>query len=218
MSKNYWLKQEEKFFNAVTDVKIPNRKLNKVPFSVIKKISDLDKIPQGGGCYWIWTNEPVLHTFHPNKIPKRIDNGEIIYNGIAKRNVRGRIQHHLFGEPDAGWSGISLDLYLKNTKSHRKKYLGITGKVPYYNGEKIRTKELLNKLNFSDPEKKYIEDNDLGNYFFRNGININDNKHKDFDFKVYYVTGLKTVYAVFIETEWRERYNTPKLCSYKSGR
>jgi hypothetical protein len=229
-SESIWKKQEEKFKALEKEIKIPNEKLDQVDFVLIKRISDIKKIPESGGCYWIWTNEPVNHRLHKNLIPKKIKRGEIIYNGIAKDNVRLRIKHHLSGEVDAGWSGISLDIYPKRSKSHRKKAMSSTGKVPYvdcvlkknntnnYSCKSIRTKDLLSFLFLSSTEKKYIKNSNAKDFFFRNGIDIFEEKHSNFKFVVYFITGLNWLFLEYIEKKWREKYGLPKLCSYSSGR
>ena len=217
MVNNYWLKQEKIFLNAIKDVKIPNETLDKVDFIKVSKITDLNSIPSGGGCYWIWTNEPVNHSLHKHSTPKRFNGGEIIYNGIAKDEVKGRIFHHLFGFEDAGWSGISLDIYTKNSVSHRKKACSQTGKVPYIDKQPIRNKTQILQLHLSSNERNYINNNGFDIFYFRNGINITDDKHNVHDFKVYYITGLTSLYLEHIEKQWRE-FGLPKLCSYSTGR
>jgi len=217
MANSYWLKQEKIFLNAIKDVKIPNETLDKVDFIKVSKNTDINSIPSGGGCYWIWTDEPVNHSLHKHKTPKRFNVGEIIYNGIAKDYVKGRIFHHLFGFEDAGWSGISLDVYTKSSVSHRKKACSPTGKVPFINKKPIKTKSQLLQLHLSKSEISYIKRNKLEVFYFRNGINIADNKHKKFKFKVYYITGLTSLYLEHIEKQWRE-FGLPKLCSYSTGR
>jgi hypothetical protein len=217
MANSYWLKQEKIFLNAIKDVKIPNETLEKVDFIRISTINDINSIPSGGGCYWLWTNEPVNHSLHKHNTPKKFNGGEIIYNGIAKDDVKGRIFHHLFGFEDAGWSGISLDIYTKNSVSHRKKACSPNGKVPFINKMPIKSKAELLKLHLSKPEIEYITKKKSNVFYFRNGINITDNKHKSFKFKVYYITGLTSLYLEHIEKQWRE-FGLPKLCSYSTGR
>ncbi|MBI5099659.1 MAG: hypothetical protein HZB30_10525 [Nitrospirae bacterium] len=218
----YWKKQEDKFKVLEKEIKIPNEKLDNVDFVLIKKETDLKKIPDRGGCYWIWTNEPVNHRLHKKLIPSKIKNGEIIYNGIAKDNVRLRIKHHLLGEIDAGWSGISLDIYQSKSQSHRKKAMSPNGKVPFVacdlKNEPIRTKDLLSFLFLSREEKKYITNSVETDFFFRNGINVSDKKHRNFKFVVYFIRGSEQLFLEYIEKKWREKYELPKLCSYTSGR
>jgi len=61
MANNYWLEQEKKFLKAIEDVDVPNETLDNVNFLEIKSHNDFGEIPDGGGCYWIWTDEPVVH-------------------------------------------------------------------------------------------------------------------------------------------------------------
>jgi hypothetical protein len=217
MANSYWLEQEKKFLDAIKDVEIPNQKLTNVDFILLKTSADVNSIPSGGGCYWIWTNEPVKHSLHKHKTPDIFDSGEIIYNGIAKDDVKGRIFHHCFGFEDAGWSGISLDIYTKKSVSHRKKACSQTGKVPYLNNQPIKTKNQLMQLYLSENEKNYINGNEGDVFYFRNGINITEEKHINYDFRAYFITGLTSLYLEHIETKWRE-FGLPKLCSYSSGR
>jgi hypothetical protein len=226
MVKNaYWLKQEKIFLNAIKRAKVPNASLSKVAYIRIKKHADIDKIPTGGGCYWIWTNEPVIHTLHKHELPKPFNHGEIIYNGIAKDDVKGRIFHHLFGYEDAGWSGISVDIYTNKSISHRKKACSKKGKVPFLElvvkgvrkYEAIQSKDLLLKMKLCTLEKRYLQKNKTNTFYFRNGINITEPKHRKYDFKVYFITGLTSLYLEHIEKEWRKN-GLPRLCSYSTGR
>ncbi len=81
MANKYWQEQEKKFLKAIEDVEIPNKTLFKVDYKLVKRPDDLsaihrDKKSPGGGCYWIWTNEPVKHSLHKHKTPdKFIKNG-----------------------------------------------------------------------------------------------------------------------------------------------
>jgi hypothetical protein len=217
MANKYWQKQEKIFLIAIKDVEIPNKTLKKVDNLLVKRSVDLNAIPSGGGCYWIWTNEPIKHSLHKHKTPDIFDNGEVIYNGIAKDNVKDRIFHHLFGSEDAGWSGISLDIYTKNSRSHRKKACSPSGKVPYLDKKPIRNKKQLLQLHLSKKERDYISKKRSRIFYFRNGIDIRNNKHKNYDFKVFFITGLTCLYLEYIEKKWRE-IGLPKLCSYSSGR
>jgi hypothetical protein len=132
MPNETWQEEEQKFLQAINDVKIPNERLEEVAFITPHSKEDFEQIPSSGGCYWIWTNEPVVHSLHKHKTPASFDGGQIIYNGIAKDDVRGRAKHHLSGNVDAGWSGISIDLYFGDTTSHRKKLFQIPGRFHIY--------------------------------------------------------------------------------------
>lgn len=240
MANEIWQQEEKKFLAAIQDVKIPNSQLEDVPFIAPKSVDDFEAIPESGGCYWIWRNEPVLHSLHKHRIPDQFGGGEIIYNGIAKDNVRGRAKHHLLGDVEAGWSGISLDVFFGETTSHRKKAFSEKGKVPYikenYKIKKaikakglkkddiverfkpIRNKDDFFKLNLSNKEKEVLKDMEYDMIYFRNGVDITEEKHQGFEFRVYYITGLSSLYLDFIEKKWREDNGLPKLCSYSSGR
>jgi hypothetical protein len=217
MANNYWLEQEKKFLKAIEDIDVPNETLENVDFIDIKSHNDISKISNGGGCYWIWTNEPVIHSLHKNKIPKSFQGGEIIYNGIAKDVVKGRVFHHLYGFEDAGWSGISIDIYTKVSNSHRKKACSPKGKVPFIKKVPIKIKEQLLTLHLTEEEKIFINNSEQNTFHFRNGINLNDEKHKNFLFRVYFITGQTNLYLEYIEKEWRKN-GLPKLCSYLTGR
>ena len=236
-----WQQQDKKYRDAVKDIEIPNGILEYVQYILPKSPQDFNLIPETGGCYWIWTDEPVLHSLHKNKTPLKFDGGEIIYNGIAKANVRHRVKNHLHNlDIDSGWSGISMDIYFGETQSHRKKGLSQKGKVPfikkkitakgnskikgYKKGEEleifvpIRTREDLYSILISNAEKEQLMTNETGVIHFRNGINIFERKHQPFEFRVYYITDISALYLDYIEKRWREDYHLPKLCSYSSGR
>lgn len=234
-----WKEQEKIFTDAIASLKTPNQILDNVEFVIVKTIVDIDTIPDGGGCYWIWTNEPVNHQFHTSHFtPSLFDGGEFIYNGITRGNVRDRIKNHLSAEANELRSGISMDIHIGHTTSHRKRVFGSDGKkVPNFQGKmtlKRKTKEgkkgdvikrvfpmktkvdALSILYLSNTEKDFITNNEPA--FFRNGINIADSKHQLFEFRVYYIVGLTSLYLDYIEKKWREDCGLPKLCSYSSGR
>lgn len=217
MLNNYWLRQERIFFEAIRYVEIPNRNLDQVDSILLRNRNDLTQIPSGGGCYWIWTNEPVYHSLHRHPTPTNFDGGECIYNGIAKDDVKGRVFHHLFGYEDASWSGISMDIYTNNSVSHRKKACSPSGKVPYINNIPIRNREQLLMLHLSENETNYVGHQQTNVFYFRNGINIEEDKHINFDFRIYFIVGLTSLYLEYIEKKWRE-FGLPKLCSYSTGR
>jgi hypothetical protein len=173
-------------------LEIPDGNLNGVNCVLLKNEADLFKIPNQGGCYWIWTNKNIIHTFHKSKLPDGFDGGEIIYNGIAKDDIRGRIKKHLFGKIEEGMSAISMDLILTDYKgSHRKKALADKGNTVYFNNIRIRNKEDLLMLNLSNIENGFIKQSDHPIYF-RNGINISESKYLDFSFRVYFLSGFKS--------------------------
>jgi len=220
--RNRWIEQDKRVIEFESTLLIPEKDLSNVPYVQVKEPKDLEEIPREGGCYWIWTNEPVNHKFHKGDIPESFDGGVVIYNGIAKDNVRARIYHHLFGVEEQGWSGISMDILKFTPQSHAKKAMSTKkrSKVAILvDGTRITDIALLLKLHLSDEEKEIVRYKLHSEVFFRNGIDRTEAKHKPYDFKVYYISGLKSVsYLEFIEKIWREKYNLPQLCSYKSGR
>jgi len=228
MKPTVWLNEDKKFYNLEKSIAIPNESLEDVSFIELNSIQDFEKISTEGGCYWIVTNEPIKHTFHRNPLPQKINEHDIIYNGIAKDNVQERIKRHLLiQEEDPGWSAMSIDLLMEEHKAyHRQKAMDIKDRtrVPYLIKENklipIRSVELLMELNLSETEKNYILKNkNFKRFHFVNGINVFHEKHSPYNYRVYFISGLKsTSYLEFIEKEWRKRYGLPRLCSYMSGR
>ena len=226
-NQDIWINEDKKVIELEKHIQIPNKTLDNVRNIELKSVNDFEKIPKTGGCYWFVTNEPINYTFHRHELPEKIGDFDIIYNGIAKDNIQSRIKHHLLIKiQDPGWSGISIDILpIKYEGSHRKRAMSTVKKtkVPYLNGKQLRTKEQLLQLNLSIEERKFIESNDLKNFYFRNGINVFDEnfdiKHSKCIFKVFYIAGLKSVsYVDLIEKKWRENYGLPRLCTYHSGR
>jgi len=71
------------------------------------------------------------------------------------------------------------------------------------------------KLYLSAEEKSFIKSKKYKTFYLRNGINFQDTKHMHYTFKVYFITGLTSLYLEHIENEWR-RNGLPILCSYKT--
>jgi hypothetical protein len=97
--------------------------------------------------------------------------------------------------------------------------------VAYLNGEeRITSKEQLLQLFLSEYEEDVIKNTEAEQFFFRNGINITEAKHRAFDFRAYFIVDRTSSsstfpsYLSFIEKRWREQYGLPKLCSYFAGR
>ncbi len=221
-SVTVWRLEKQRFSELEGQVRIPSERLDEVDVVELTDLSDFEKFPESGGCYWLWTNEPILHRLHKHDLPNPLDGGQIVYNGIAKDNVRARILHHLAGKEDEGWSGISIDIYPREVRSHKKKACAASGKVPYIDREglpRIRSKELLLELNLSVQEREFVAGSRQDKFYFRNGIVIREKKHSQNLFKAYYITGLqRSLYLEFIEKKWRKDHGLPKLCSYSSGR
>jgi len=217
-----WVAQDKLMLNRERGLSIPNGNLENTPWVEVVDEDSLNEIPDEGGCYWIWTNEEIRHKLHKNHIPDIHNNGRIIYNGIAKDNIRDRIRKHLFSYEHEGWSAISVDIYKHPSKSHRKKAMSTVkrAKVAFtLNNNRIITKEQLLLLNLDDGEIEYINSKNRKNYFFKNGIKRTDGKHAANSFVVYFIVGLQSVtYLEFVEKEWRHLNGMPQLCSYLSGR
>ena len=204
---------------------------------------NLKKIPNRPGNYWILTNEPIIHSLNPdfNHRPKKIEyNGQelnVIYNGQGD-TIRTRINAHLYRPKTKGlsdMSGISVDitnLYEQSTPiSHNKclymkKNSGKGKKLPYHENLKrsinyIDVKEICSDDDLDDVKnycKKLDEDSTI---YFKNGIDVNEEKHKKYIWLVIYYDMNKVIYHPFsdiIEQEWRRINGSPILCSYKCGR
>jgi hypothetical protein len=214
-----WSNENNRFLSLERTVQIPNGCLRGVSRVALDSPQDFNSIPDSGGCYWIWTDEHVIHSMHNRVIPNKFDGGRVIYNGLAKDNLRLRISYHLRSEHDATWSGISMDIFMGRSKSHRKRTFGKGSfKVPFIIGTPIMSKHNLLKLRFTKTEQNYIVASH-GAIFFRNGIDIFDHKHRRFKYKVYFIADLNSVsYLNFIEHEWRLKFGSPQLNSYISGR
>ncbi|MCE5300897.1 MAG: hypothetical protein LLG37_08530 [Spirochaetia bacterium] len=218
------MNENERFLRITKRIQKPDASLHKVPYVDLKRKSDFYKLPKTSGCYWIWTNEKVLHSFHKHPFPAPIAfklgsktySGEIIYNGVAD-NIRDRAMKHLCSAVNQSWSGISVDVFMgkRRVKSHKKKVFSKKGKVPFYDGKRIRSLKTALLLNLSNGEKKHIR---TKTSYFRNGINVFQTKHKKNKFRLYYISGIDNLYRDLIEKKWRENNNTPKLCSYSKGR
>ena len=224
MPVNEWFNIDSKLLEYEQTLKIPNERLVDVYSIELFDEKDLKDIPNEGGCYWIWTDEPILHSFHPvsskNPLPVAFDGGEIVYNGIAKDDVRGRVKKHLFGTVNESMSAMGVDLLTyEYNGSHRKQaFSSNRSKAPYLDGLKISSKETLLKINLSKDETEFVNKSNHPIYF-RNGINITEEKHRAFSYKVYFLCGFKSAsYGDIIEKRWRESYGLPRLCTYSKGR
>jgi hypothetical protein len=119
-----WKELDLELMELEDKLHIPNWQLENVPFIIIR------------------------HSFHINDFPKKFDSGEIIYNGNASDDIRGRIEKHLLGKVSKSRSAVSIDLLLSNcTSSHRKKAFCSNGNTAYCNNERIREKRQLLQLN-----------------------------------------------------------------------
>lgn len=170
-----WIEQDIKVQKFEETLLIPDERLTDVENVQLNAKDDFKKIPKTGGCYWITTTEPIKHAFHRNPLPKQIDSFEIIYNGIAKQDVQGRIKRHLLiNKEDPDWSGIRIDLLLTSHDAHhRQKALSLEKKARVPNIDKIPITSVkdLHKLHLSDDEISYIKRNEEKKVFFlKNGM------------------------------------------------
>lgn len=54
--------------------------------------------------------------------------------------------------------------------------------------------------------------------YFKNGINVLSNKHKKYNWQIYFLEIENHNIRDYIEIEWRKKNGVPILCSYMSGR
>ena len=209
----------------IYSISIPCERLLICKKICIENQDNFDLIPNKSGLYWITTNEPINHCLNSGlKCPNNIDNDyKIIYNG-STGDIRSRIKEHLFRSDDKGGSGtqsgISIDILHNiddNKKiSHIKCLWGENKKTPkYFKDVKItkmdNKEDILNDIFFSKEEKKIIKKNNT--IYFKNGINIFSEKHKNYKWTVYYLEIDNHNIRDYIEIEWRKKYGVPQLCS-----
>lgn len=215
----------------IYSISLPCEKLLICKNIVIKKSSDFDLISNKPGLYWITTNEPINHCLNSGLNCLTIINNDnkIIYNG-SSGDIRSRIKEHLYRSDEKGGegtqSGISIDILKKNLDdnkkiSHIKCLWGENKKTPkYFKDEKIKKinnkDDIINDIYFSKEEINIIKNKDV--IYFKNGINIFDNKHINHNWVVYYLEIDNHNIRDYIEIEWRKKYGVPQLCSYTSGR
>lgn len=229
------------FEDFLSNLKVPDSQLSDILYVDIKCEKDFNKIPKGGGCYWIATSEVILHSKHVNKFPAVLktndENLEIVYNGMAQDDIRGRIKRHLNspgfkekdGRYDAGQSGISVDILildnLKPPRSHCKYLLNKPkSKTPYVKDVKtgdfktIKEKSQMYSLSLSDKEKDYLDGSNSNVEYMKNGICVFEDKHVNHVWRVYYISPICRQYTDYIESTWRQRHGSPRLNTYISGR
>lgn len=221
----YWDGGILKVKYSLTDESIEINLIGDVLINVkqaIKKLLEHNKYYMNvGGCYWIWTNEPIHHYLHNHQTPKKFNGGEIIYNGISNKRFIDRILYHIFGCDTQTWSAMGIDIYThKEPNSHFKKACSQHGRVSMIkniNGEYVKINDLntLYNLNLSKYETQFINKNKQNKtFYFRNGICLTDKKHQGFNYKIYFIIGKTETYRNYIESMWRNKYGLPRLCSY----
>lgn len=206
---------------------VPARNLSDLPYVDIKSEKDFKMIPNTGGAYWIVTDEKIPHAmnkYHNTRVV--LDAGEVIYNGMAKDDVRARIKAHLNRIDDKGMSAISVDILPYIATSHTKLMIHENNrkKLAYFNGIKITIIDDVTLNQYSKSNQQNIKNvlNDPKNtnnaVWFRSGINVLDDNHSIYNWRVYYLTDVTRTYADFTECEWRRLYGQPRLNSYVDGR
>lgn len=215
--------------NIVYQIFIPNNKLDNIKTVEIASLDDIKKLPKTAGCYWIITDAPIRHCFNKgDKIPAQIENSIILYNGSAT-SLQHRAEEHLLRPSEkSGFgmiSGISIDIITTPTKGSHAKCLWCKNKkkLPKINNTNSNNfsslsnkDDIIKYLYLSDEEKTYITNHD--EIYFKNGINVENAKHKKYKYIFYYIEESNSVIRNYIETEWRKMYGTPILCSYLCGR
>lgn len=215
----------------IYSISLPCEKLLICKKIVIKKSDDFDLISNKPGLYWITTNEQINHCLNSglNCLTNINDDSKIIYNG-SSGDIRSRIKEHLYRSDEKGGegtqSGISIDILNKNFEnnkkiSHVKCLWGENKKTPkYFKDGKIKKindkNDIINEIYFSKEEKNIIKKNNV--IYFKNGINIFSEKHKKYNWTIYYLEIDNHNIRDYIEIEWRKKYGIPQLCSYTSGR
>ena len=209
-------------------------------FTILETNDSLTQIPNKPGNYWILTTEPVKHSLNSdfNHRPEPIEikgvKYYIIYNGQSD-NIPARIKQHCFNDKikQGDMSGISIDIFPNNNNSdlkHNKTIYKINAnnrtKIPFIEHEqRVMTYSDIPNLWCDNDEQRVIDYcNSLtpeSIVCFKNGINIEENKHSQHNWiVVYYDMDLDIYHPIsdVIEQRWRVNFGQPILCSYKSGR
>ena len=206
---------------------VPAKDLSDLPYVDIKSEEDFNKIPNSGGAYWIVTNEPIPHAMNKYENQRvKLNIGEVVYNGMAKDNVKGRIKAHMHRTKQGGMSAISVDVLPCIAGSHTKLMIheNKRKKLAYFNGIKVTSIDEIPVNSYSQSNQKNIKEvlkdpkNKDNAIWFRSGINVLDKNHAMYNWRVYYLTDVSRTYADFVETEWRKLYGQPRLNSYVDGR
>jgi hypothetical protein len=203
-----WIDSDKKLLELLQASWVPSQDLRDVPYDTYP----FNNVPKEPGCYFIWTTEPVHHTFNSSTQTFEFDGGKVIYNGEASGSLHGRMRDHLMSKYGQDRSGISLDLF-KGTPAKYQHY------KKAYSKDKCKLPGLIaghSDLNLTEEETLIRGTQDT--VYFRNGIDMRDPKHQGYEFRFYYISGISKAYMSFIEIEWRARYGTPRLCSYHKGR
>lgn len=150
---------------------------------------------------------------HMNRQPILFDGGVAFYNGVTQ-DINGRSLVHLHSAINQKYSGVGIDLH-PDGFSHRKtayrdpqlafdkygyqifdKYgrpKMVQDKIPYVleNGiyRKMNSIDDLYLFNLSNDEKNIVKNADPNKgVYFRNGINIEEDKHNQYEWRFYFIS------------------------------
>lgn len=219
----------DKIHNKIYVIDVPDSKLTGVPSIHIQGARDIEKIPKIQGIYWIATNEPIAHCLNrgvnlPNNLNEHF---RIIYSG-SSCDMRNRAKQHLLRTHGAygTMSGISVDILQSaptNKSSHTKCLWSPANnkKIPKLLKSKkyvrpLIKEDIIRNMHLLPEEQYYISKTD--EIFFKNGINVQDEKHLPYQWIFYYLPVSSHSIRDFVEIEWRKLYGIPILCSYNEGR
>lgn len=211
-------------------IQVPDAKLTGISSICIRSMKDIERIPiKTPGIYWISTNEPINHCLNKGvNLPLRMDdNFQVVYSG-SSCDIRSRAKQHLLRVNGVygTMSGISVDILQSQptTKSSHAKCLWSNSKnkkIPKLlnSGKYIKPfkkKDILDTLNLSPDEKHYLSE--IDEVFFKNGINVEEDKHRPYEWIFHYAPVINHNIRDYIEIEWRKLHGVPILCSYSEGR
>jgi len=211
-------------------IQVPDVRLTGISSICIRSMKDIERIPnKTPGIYWISTNEPINHCLNKGiNLPSKMDdNFQVVYSG-SSCDLRDRAKQHLLRVNGVygTMSGISVDILQTqptSKSSHAKclwsnaknKKLPKLLKLGKYN-KPLNKDDIVSMVNLSPDEKSYIlKTNEV---FFKNGINVEDNKHRPYQWIFHYAPVLNHSIRDYIEIEWRKSHGVPILCSYSEGR
>lgn len=214
-------------------LQVPDARLTGISSICIQSMKDIERIPiKTPGIYWISTNEPIHHCLNKGvNLPVKIDDHfQIVYSG-SSCDLRDRAKQHLLRVNGVygTMSGISVDILQtqptsksshakclwSNAKKKKLPKLLKSGKyIKPLNKEDII--DIIDIIHLSPDEKSYIlKTNEI---FFKNGINVEDNKHRPHEWIFHYAPVMNHSIRDYIEIAWRKSHGVPILCSYSEGR